>query len=123
MRRAQAILVFLSLLATPLALIARGEACAAACAKSCCLIASHARNAADSHHACHGQAPVPRGMCCSGVSSSHALDYGFTTPLPQTVLTSSQGVERPQIERRIISRDILTATSIASPPPFEPPRA
>lgn len=124
MQRIQAVVALLAILATPLALIARGEACADSCAKYCCPISSqHARAASAANMKCHQRNSSGSEKCCSAPASNHVLDYGFATPLPQTVLTITSSIEAPQFLRRSIAFEIPLEFSNSIPPPFEPPRS
>src|ERR1700733_2272648 len=122
MRRIQAIVALLAILAAPLALIARGNACASSCAKYCCPLSSQRANSTPKMN-CHDQSSSDSKDCCSAPVPNHVLDYGFATPLPRTLLTAAVVVEAPQISHRSISRVKLNESSISVPPPIEPPRS
>src|ERR1700735_2769720 len=65
MRRAQIILVLIALVSAPLALLARSEACADACTKSCCVALHHSANASGSTTGhCHSNSGTPSARCC-----------------------------------------------------------
>jgi len=124
MRRLEAFLALISMLAAPLALVARGQACASACAKSCCLISSsrvHASPQADAN--CHSQRPADSRRCGSAPAPNHALDFGFLAPLPRVILPALTGAPSLQTSRRAISPAVLNDSSINLPPPAEPPRS
>jgi len=122
MRRAQAILVLLALFSAPLALLARGEACAEACSKFCCVAlhhSSHSDSAGAGH--CHGNPQSTR--CCDEAAPNHALDFGFTILLPLTIIPSAASLGAPAISGTAITSAAIFVSSRYTPPPFEPPRA
>jgi hypothetical protein len=137
MRRAQAILLTLSLLAAPLALLARGNPCAerACCVKLCCLPhrtaapppADHSGSGMPCHHelAASMPAPMPAPIsdCSMKSGCSHALDFGLASPLPLTVLASLEPLLAPEPVRQALLQ--LPASSFAGfhAAPFEPPRS
>jgi hypothetical protein len=122
MRRAQVTFVLIALLASPVALLARSEACADACTNSCCLALHHSATApADGH--CHGANQMPSTCCCDQPASNHALDYGFTILMPLSILPSIAGIEAPAISRAVAAPNLLTIPSAFRSAPFEPPRA
>jgi len=80
MLRLPAYLVILALLATPLALLARGIACNPS---ECDCMALCARQAASQHmHLC-GASKHAAPMCGTH-RGNHALDYGFIAPIAPT---------------------------------------
>jgi hypothetical protein len=122
MRRAQAVLVLIALLATPLALLARSDACANACTNSCCIALHHsAKGPAASH--CRGANQVPSTRCCDQPASNHALDYGFTILMPLSILPSVASIAAPAVSRAVAAPTSLTIPSYFRSAPFEPPRA
>jgi len=123
MRRLSAMLAVIALMAAPLALVARGEACAMACAKACCPISAHRTSTMPDGAHCHGTGgAIPGSMCCPASGNTHALDYGFATPLPLSILTAAIGVIPSQISRGAIA--VANPLNFTRPPspPFEPPR-
>src|ERR1700733_255184 len=122
MRRIQAIVALLAILAAPLALIARGNACASSCAKYCCPLSSQRANSTPKMN-CHDQSSSDSNHRCSAPVPNHVLDYGFATPLPRTLLTIVIIVEVQQMSRRPISHEMLNESSLSVPPPIEPPRS
>ena len=133
------VLAILVMLAAPLSLLARGNVCADACTRMCCMM-MHGRgmqgDPAEGVH-CHnssGQAAGTSGSmhcrsmncchmnCCMNSNCSHALDYGFATPLPLTVLIASFNLSGPADFRSTIPvvSSILSVGFSAAP--FEPPR-
>ena len=123
MRRAQAILALIVLVFAPLALVARSNACAEACTKSCCVAVHHSANSSvpPSGH-CHGVNQSPTALCCEEPTSNHALDYGFTILTPLSILPNVASVETPTISGAAVSSNPLNAPSGFSSAPFEPPR-
>jgi len=122
MRRAQAVLVLIALLATPLALLARSEACAEACTNSCCIALHHsAKSPAASH--CHGANQAQSARCCDEPTSNHAPDYGFTVIMPLSIIPRVAGIEAPAISRTVVASRFLIIPSLFRATPFEPPRA
>jgi len=124
MRRAQVILALIALVSAPLAVVARSEACADACTKSCCVAMHHSTHGsvpASGH--CHGNNQAPSARCCDEPTSNHALDYGFTILMPLSILPDVAGMEAPAISRAAVASNPLIAPSAFSSAPFEPPRA
>jgi len=120
MRRAQAILVIVAMLATPLALLARGvNGDASECSSMCCLPHGH-------HAAQHKQMECHRaemGHCleCTMKSGTHS-DYGLLAPIVPTMPSAVAFVAIPDV-----SGDILCLFSEISAAgfvfvPFQPPR-
>jgi hypothetical protein len=122
MRRAQALLVLIALLASPLALLARSEACADACTNSCCIALHHAAKGPAAGH-CRGANQVPSTRCCDQPASNHALDYGFTILMPPSILPCVASIAAPVSARAALSANSLIIPSAFRPAPFEPPRA
>src|SRR4029077_8498724 len=137
MRRAQGILLTLSLLATPFALLARGSACAerACCVKLCCLPhrtaalppADHSGSGTPSHHnlAASMPAPMPAPIsnCSMKSGCSHALDFGLASPLPLTVLASLEHRIAPEPVRQALLQLLASSFAGFHAAPFEPPRS
>ena len=131
MRRAQAILLILTLFATPLALLARASAgMGTECNNLCCL--PHGSHAAHSHMAradskqegmaCH-RGDAGHASYCSMKSGHHAFDYGFLTPLAPTSPSAFVGLVVPAPSRATIAQSIDAVPSGLISPPFEPPRS
>lgn len=133
MRRVQAILVIVALLATPLALLARAkDAGMADCDGMCCLPhgAHHhspARNTAPASHdeemACHHGA-LGHMMECSMRSGQHRMDYGLLAPFPPSHTSASAAIVRPRVSR--IGNSQLPAGNLSAgflAGPFQPPRS
>jgi hypothetical protein len=133
MRRAQAVLVIVALLATPLALLARAvDPGMPDCNGMCCLPHglyhhSPARNSspAPQKHdmACHHGA-AEQMIKCSMKSGQPRMDYGLSAPFPPGRTSSLMFVDRPKVSRfansRFTSGD-LSAGFLAGP--FQPPRS
>jgi hypothetical protein len=132
MRRAQAILVIVALLATPLALLARAnDSGMPDCNGMCCLPhGSHhspARNPSPAPQqeemACHHGA-VGHMMECSMKSGQHRMDYGLLAPLPPATSSAFVSLDAPKLSRLPNSRfpaANLAAGFLANP--FQPPRS
>lgn len=132
MRRTQAVLVILALLATPLALLARATGMdSMACNGMCCL--PHGQ-----HHAVANQTPqrsAHDGMSCEHGALGHIMectmkpghqrvDYGLVSPLAPTrpsMLASIESLNLPRIAR-FQSRTETTSAGFAANP-FQPPRS
>jgi hypothetical protein len=120
MRRAKAILVIVAMLATPLALLARGvNGEASECTSMCCL--PHA------HHAAQHQ-----GMECQHGTTGHAFEctmnsahhthYGLIAPIVPTLPSSIALVAIPDVSRNILAQfREVSAVGVRSGP-FQPPR-
>jgi hypothetical protein len=122
MRRAQAVLVLIALLTTPLALLARSEACADACTNSCCIALHHSAKGPAAEH-CHGANQVPSARCCDEPTSNHSLDYGFTILMPLSIIPNIARIEAPAISRAAAAPNFLIIYTAFRSAPFEPPRA
>jgi hypothetical protein len=132
MRRTQAIIVIVALLATPLALLARTSGTnAMACSDGmCCLPNGPHRSAA--HHTRQGSAH--EGMSCEHGAASHIIectmkagqhrmDYGLLSPLAPTkpsALASITTLSLPRIAGLQSQAQSLSAGFLANP--FQPPR-
>jgi hypothetical protein len=109
MRRAQAILVIVAMLATPLALLARGVSSEASeCSSMCCLPHGH-------HAAQHKDMDCEHGATghlfeCS-MTSSHHTAYGMIAPIVPTVPSAVAFLAIPDNSREILaqSRQISAA--------------
>jgi hypothetical protein len=124
MHRAKAILLVLSLLAAPVALLARGSACGerSCCRKLCCEPHAQMPRSGDRGMACHRHSA--RAQDCAMTSAcNHTLDYGFVSPLPLTVLQAADSLTMPQPAGKIVYLSFATASGGFHPAPFEPPRS
>jgi hypothetical protein len=123
MRRIFAMLALVALMSAPLSLWARGEACAAACAKACCPISAHRASSVPGGAHCHGTGGgMPGSMCCPGAANSHALDYGFAMPLPLSIVTAVDAFAPPPVTRAGLDFAVSLLVTRPPSPPFEPPR-
>jgi hypothetical protein len=126
MRRAFTIVAVCALLAAPLALVARGEACAPEnCKKLCCR--PHPMHT-PSHHTsgdvdCHHSSSQPAPECSMKSACNHALEFGFITPVPLTVLAAKVRLMAPGLVSDKISSPNSQHSSGFAAVPFEPPRS
>jgi hypothetical protein len=125
-RRAFAIVAVCALLAAPLALVAHGEACAPEnCKKLCCRPhpapgRSHQTSGdVDCHHSSGQSAPE----CSMKSACNHALEFGFITPVPLTVLAAKVRLMAPGLVFDKISSPDSRRSSGFAAVPFEPPRS
>ncbi|HVA71759.1 MAG TPA: hypothetical protein VNF02_01510 [Candidatus Limnocylindrales bacterium] len=123
MRRIQAVSVIVALLAVPLALVARGYACAPQnCTMMCCLSSgghpAHAMNM-DCQHSSSGASACM--MRCS--SRGKAVDYGLASPIAPTQLAEGFAIPALKVARLSLFplRDMTSAGFTFEP--FQPPRA
>lgn len=123
MRRTPAILVIVALLASPLALLARGLACEPpVCVCMCSRPHGHSFspqfNAADLHRIAAGYCPF-----CGMKLKHHLADYGFIAPIAPTAPLPFIAIPSPAIAREKTA--ILTSSPVSGffLEPFEPPRA
>ncbi len=124
MRRVQIIFVLLALASSPLALVARSEACAEACTKSCCAAVHHAsHDSAPAAGHCHSNRQGSSARCCDEPVSNHALDYGFTILMPLSILPDVPGIAAPANSGVAVVSNPLVVPSALGSAPFEPPRA
>jgi hypothetical protein len=126
MRRVFAIVAVCSLLAAPLAVVARAEACAPEnCKKLCCRPhpahphSGHASQDMDCHHSTSQSAPD----CSMKSVCNHALEFGFITPVPLTVLVAKARLIAPGPSFSKISSSSPQLDSGFGVAPFEPPRS
>jgi hypothetical protein len=133
MRRVQAILVIVALLATPLALLARAnDSGMPDCNGMCCLPHggqhhSPARNTTPASHeeemACHHGA-LGHMMDCSMRSGQPRMDYGLIAPFPPAQTSVVASIDQPKLSRLAGSQFpafSLSAGFLAGP--FQPPRS
>jgi len=131
MRRAQAIIVIIALLATPLALLARAASAGEpGCNRMCCL--QHGGHSSHMHHPMKSSA-VQGAFCphsgshqdcrCVMRAGDQRVDYGFLAPVAPTAPSSIISVVIPDASRVFSSPYAeLSAPGFLSAP-FEPPRA
>jgi len=113
MRRAQVFLVIAALLATPLALLARAEACnSAACTMMCCL-----------PHGAHSHPGQPMACHCPSKSGKHLPEFGLIAPIAPTAPEAFATVAAPASSRTAVPLSSLSLTQGFSAAPFNPPRA
>jgi hypothetical protein len=131
MRRTQAILVILALLATPLALLARATGMdSMACNGMCCLPHGQHHSAANtSQRSPHDGMSCEHGALghlleCAMKSGHQRLDYGFLSPLAPTkpsTLASVSALNLPRVARFQSRTETPSAGFVANP--FQPPRS
>jgi hypothetical protein len=94
MRRAQAILVILALLAAPLALLARSAAGSmSGCAGMCCPIhGSHAARVLHEKMLCH-HGEAGHFFECAITPGHHGIDYGLIAPLAPTAPSLASSIK------------------------------
>ena len=126
MRRIQAILVVVALLATPLALLARGRADdAGECDRLCCLRhGSHpgGANSATDGMMCH-RGTMRHQCVCNMRPGPQSPDYGLLAPIGPTTPSPVVTILSPEIFRAEYSLSNEATFSGFTPSPFEPPRA
>jgi len=111
MRRIQIAVVVLSLLATPLALLARAMACeSTSCPMMCCL-----------PHGSHSGSSLP--CRCSGKSQKQLPDFGLVAPMAPTTPEEFAALEAPDAVRQSIRISSQAPTRGFSVGPFNPPRS
>lgn len=116
MRRAEAIVVIVALLAVPLALLARGFSCDQ---KQCMCCAMHGAKTQ------HG-----KGMSCShcagqkcAMDSAHSrMDYGFIAPMAPTAPAARVVLAAPEITRQAFVLYVPAVPAGFVGVPFQPPR-
>jgi len=122
MRRIQAVSVIVALLAVPLALVARGYACASQnCTMMCCLSSgrhsAHAMNM-DCQHSSSGASACM--MRCS--SRGKAVDYGLASPIAPTQLSAVSALPAPDLARANATAIFPAMLNGFPRLPFDPPR-
>jgi hypothetical protein len=116
MRRAHSVGLIIALLAVPLALMARGYACAPGeCTMACC------RGRMGQRMMCQGAGH--RCTCWMMCACQKNLEYGLAVPLPPTQLSAPVKLPMPRMTRANFVPAILNFTNGYFLPPFEPPRA
>jgi hypothetical protein len=123
MRRAQAILVIFALLATPLALLARGaEGSMSGCAGMCCPThRSHAARVLHQKMLCH-HGEAGHFFECTMTPGHHGVDYGLIAPVAPTNPSLITCISAPDVNRAIASQYGEVANSGFLPTPLQPPR-
>jgi hypothetical protein len=118
MLRLPAYLVVVALLATPLALLARGIACDPS---ACDCISMCAREAAaHNQHLCGA---VKQAPMCGTHRGNHALDYGFIAPLAPTAPLPRVQLAKPNASIEGVTWYAQSAITGFLSAPFEPPRS
>jgi hypothetical protein len=133
MRRVQAILVIVALLATPLALLARAvDPAMPDCNGMCCLphgghhhspVKNTAPAAPEDEMACHHGA-ARHIMDCSMRSGQQRMDYGLIAPFPPAQTSVATAIEQPKASR--LARSQFPAFKLSAgflAGPFQPPRS
>ncbi|MGH9745654.1 MAG: hypothetical protein ACRD59_06035 [Candidatus Acidiferrales bacterium] len=131
MQRAQAILIVLALLATPLSLFARTSAgMSSDCNNLCCL--PHGSHAAHSHAvaaaskqegmSCHHGAAGHRAECTMK-AGHHAMDYGFFAPIAPTTPSAIVRASSPASARLALTQSSASLLLGFTAAPFQPPRS
>jgi len=120
MRRAQSILVIVALLATPLALLARGvDGEASECNSMCCLPHGHHAAQHSGMECQHGE--LGHVFECT-MTSGHHTDYGLNAPIVPTAPSAITSIATPDVNRGIlVSFDERYAPGFLSAP-YQPPR-
>ena len=123
MRRAQAILVIIALLATPLALLARGaQGSMSGCAGMCCPThGSHAARVLHEKMLCH-HGEAGHFLECTMTPGHHGIDYGFISTVAPTTPSAVASVGCPDLRRAVASQFREVATSGFLSTPLQPPR-
>ena len=126
MRRAQIVLVITALLATPLALFARGMACDfGACTAICCL--PHNSANVSSGHGKRVLCGVPSNTQVHECGAKHPgrspLDYGFIEPIAPTAPSAHATLTAPMAVRQDAEQFSESIVSGFRASPFQPPRA
>ena len=123
MRRAQAILVVIALLAAPLALLARSsDGSMSGCAGMCC--PTHGPHAARVLHEkmlCH-HGEAGHVFECTMTPGHHGFDYGLIAPIAPATPSAIAFIGAPDVNRAITGQFREVATSGFLPTPLLPPR-
>ncbi len=127
MRRGQAILLMVSLLAAPLSLVARGLATSApeVCGRLCCLRAAphaHPSEAPAEPATCHHRS-LPRSDCAMKALCNHSLVFGLVSPLPPSVLEAAAFSPSLPTMRSSPAWPWIASPAGFLPAPFVPPRS
>jgi hypothetical protein len=123
MRRAQAILVIVALLATPLALLARSAAGSmSGCAGMCCPAhGSHAARVLHEKMLCH-HGELGHVFECTMTSGHHGLDYGLIVPVAPTAPSAIASLGIPNVSRVVAAQLYEVASTGFLSTLFQPPR-
>lgn len=123
MRRAQAILVVVALLATPLALLARSsDRSMSGCAGMCCPThGSHTARVLYEEMLCH-HGEAGHFFECTMTAGHHGLDYGLIAPIAPTTPLAIAFIGSPDVNRAIPGQFREVATPGFLPTPLQPPR-
>jgi hypothetical protein len=120
MRRTQAILVIVAMLATPLAFLARGvNGDASECTSMCCL--PHGHHAAQHKDMDCQHRGIGHVFECTMTSSQHT-HYGLISPIVPTVPSAIAFLEIPDVSREALAPFLEISASAVLAAPFEPPR-
>src|ERR1700690_2992600 len=111
-------LVIAALLATPLALLARGIACNPSQCDCMALCARQA--AARDMHLCGATKHAPM---CGTHRGNHALDYGFISPMAPTAPIPRAQLAGPSSSNEFVAAYAQSSVTGFLPAPFEPPRS
>ncbi|MGH9774629.1 MAG: hypothetical protein ACRD50_06740 [Candidatus Acidiferrales bacterium] len=129
MRRANCILALLALLAAPLALLARNQACEQDdCTMTCCRPHSQTHqtrvpDATQTKGHCQHQASDDECCCQMRSAGNHGPNLGIAAPLPPTLPESVHSIPAPPYSRNLgIVRYICAPDGIALDL-LKPPRA
>ena len=130
MRRGEAILVIVALLAMPLVLLAGTGAGAGGCGRYCCLPhaaqnspMSPSENARQtSEMACH-RGKLGHLLGCGMNSRRGSSDVALLAPIPPTLLSTSAKLAAPEILRQAFDRQDESSTAGIFTAPFQPPRS
>lgn len=117
MPRFPAILVVIAMLATPLALLARGLACDSS---ECDCMAMCQRQAAQDRHLCGA---VKHAPMCGTHQGRHAIDYGFIAPIAPTAPLPPAQLALPALSSEFLTPYTQFAVTGFASAPFEPPRS
>ncbi|HVB35846.1 MAG TPA: hypothetical protein VND42_01300 [Candidatus Acidoferrales bacterium] len=121
MRRTQSVILVIALLAVPLALLARGYACAPhQCAMMCC--PAHKGGGHAMNMNCTGRGSAGSSACAMRYNSNKNIDYGLASPLPPTQLSAALSLPAPRTAETSFRGDYRDAIPGFSRIPFEPPR-
>jgi hypothetical protein len=126
MRRTQAIFVIVALLASPIALLARGMAGdSGECDHLCCLRhSSHitAKRSLSEGMICHRGAASHK-CDCAMESGQKSMDYGLLAPIVPTAPSAILSIQNPEVSREHFAQILEQVSSGFLSLPFEPPRA
>jgi len=123
MRRAQAILIIVALLATPLALLARSSAGGmSGCTGMCCPThGTHAARVLHEKMLCH-HGNLGHVLECTMTSRHHGVDYSLIVPVAPTAPSTIAFVGIPDVSRAVPAQLYEVASFGFLSTPFKPPR-